>query len=389
MKFIQIALFFLMTTFAKGQTLDNLMQSIEQNNPRLIALQKWLEAEEKRSETGIYPENPNVYYAYLFGSPGNSGNQQEIEITQSFRVPGYYTSKSAIRHLDFEQKQAVANKEKREILHNSKTIFFNLVFLHKKEEFQNVRDQEAQRLVALLEDGYQRGEISKPAFDKARIYAIGVTTELQKTRFDIEIFTHQLIQLNGGLPLNELLYAYPEGWLLPNLDTLLAQAKHNNPALDIARLNIIQSELEVHHQRLANLPAFEAGYRSETILDQKLQGFRAGITIPLWENTNMVKQARLHHSWSKAFLQQQETEIKTEVTSLYNETEAVWQSYTQIKTIIHDQQVSSGNLELLRAGEISFAEFVVDADFIWNARINLLQIENSYYILLSKLKSMI
>jgi outer membrane protein, heavy metal efflux system len=41
------------------------------------------------------------------GQPDAIGNQQELEITQSFKLPGYYTSKSAVQKLNFQQKQAL------------------------------------------------------------------------------------------------------------------------------------------------------------------------------------------------------------------------------------------------------------------------------------------
>lgn len=40
------------------------------------------------------------------------------------------------------------------------------------------------------------------------------------------------------------------------------------------------------------LPKFSAGYSLERTLGQKYQGISVGISIPLWENKNRVKQAK-------------------------------------------------------------------------------------------------
>ena len=122
-----IILFLAISLLGFSQSLDNFLQNIEQNNPRLIALQKWLKAEETKAKTGIYPDNPEVSYNHLWGNPDVIGNQQELEITQSFKLPGYYTSKSAVQKLNFQQKQSLAEKEKREVLHTARTAWFNLV----------------------------------------------------------------------------------------------------------------------------------------------------------------------------------------------------------------------------------------------------------------------
>ena len=103
-KLIYTFLFLIVSIVGFGQALENFVQHVEQNNPRLIALQKWLEAEETLAKTGIYPSNPEVSYNYLFGNSEAIGNQQELEITQSFKLPGYYASKAAVQKLGFQQK---------------------------------------------------------------------------------------------------------------------------------------------------------------------------------------------------------------------------------------------------------------------------------------------
>ncbi|MFO7614697.1 MAG: TolC family protein [Bacteroidales bacterium] len=370
-----------------GQSFDSFMQSIEQNNPRLITLQKWLEAEETKAKTGIYPDNPEVSYNYLWGNSDALGNQQELEITQTFKLPGYYTSKSAVQKLNFQQKQALAEKEKREILHTARTAWFNLVWLHKKEALLIIRKEDAEKLVAIMQEGFDGGEISKPAFDRARIYAMGVQTEWQKVQSEIEVQNLYLRQLNGDNSISSLVFEYPMDWVLPVLDSLLANLPENNPDLVMAQLGIQQSENEVKQQRMNSLPSFEAGYKLETILDHKLQGFHAGISIPLWKNTNSVKYAQLQTEWSKVNLTQQESEVKMLVSGLYYEIIALDKNYDQMRQIMDEETVSGSSLELLHSGQISFTEYLVDNELIWDTQSQFLVIENAYFTLLSKLKT--
>jgi len=51
---------------AFGQSLDSLLFSIQKNNHRLAAMEKWLEAEQARARTGIYPDNPELSYVYMW-----------------------------------------------------------------------------------------------------------------------------------------------------------------------------------------------------------------------------------------------------------------------------------------------------------------------------------
>jgi outer membrane protein TolC len=386
-KLINTILFLVVSIVGFGQTFDSFLQSVERNNPRLIALQKWLEAEETKAKTGIYPDNPEVSYNYLFGNPDVIGNQQELEITQSFKLPGYYTSKSAVQKLDFQQKQALAEKEKRAVLHSARTAYFNLVWLYKKEALLKNRNADAEKLVALMKDGFEGGEISKPAYDKARIYAIGVQTEFQKVQSEIEVQNQYLSQLNGGNSIDGLTYEYPLDWELPVLDSLLSNLAESNPELVMSQLAIQQSEKEIKNQQMNSFPSFEAGYKSETILDQKLQGFHAGVSIPLWQNKNTVKYAKLQTETSKANFSQQESELKAKVSALYFEVKALNDSYQQMKSIMDEEQVSESSLELLQSGQISFTEYLVDADLIWQTQNQFYQNEYTYFELLSRLKT--
>jgi outer membrane protein, heavy metal efflux system len=93
---IYIILFLIAPLLGSTQNLDSFLKSVDQNHPRIVALEKWLEAEKTRARTGVYPDNPKISYDYLFGNTEAIGDQQEFEIMQSFKLPGYYSSKARI-----------------------------------------------------------------------------------------------------------------------------------------------------------------------------------------------------------------------------------------------------------------------------------------------------
>ncbi|HSV87313.1 MAG TPA: TolC family protein [Bacteroidales bacterium] len=385
---IGFLLFLLVPLFGSGQALDELLQNVEKNNPRLIALQKWLEAEETKAKTGIYPENPEVSFQYLFGNPAAIGNQHEFGVMQSFRLPGFYLSKSEIQQLTFKQMQALADVDKREVMHSASSVYFHLVMLHQKADALKARQTNANVLVELFTEGFEAGEISRPLLDKARIHAIGVEHELLAALSEIKVQIHLLEQISGVVSLANLTFSYPADREIPLLERILTDLPENNPHLMMAQLNIRQREMEITHNRIANLPSFSAGYRSEAILDQSLQGFHVGITIPLWQNRNMVRHARLQHDWAKAHFTQQESELVAQISGMYHQLIALQTSYRQMKDVLEQEQVLPGNLELLQSGQISFSEYLVNADLVWEARKQYFQTEYEFFVLLSKLRSM-
>lgn len=386
-KILSIILLVSVLAACYGQSFDSYVHDVEQNNPRLIALQKWLEAEETKAKTGIYPDNPEVSYYHLWGNSDAMGNQQEFEIIQSFRLPGYYTSKSAVQQLSYQQKRALADMEKREILHHARTAYFKLVWLQKTEALLQSRNEDAGNLVTKMQEGFDAGEISKPAYDKARIYAIGVQTEWQMVQAEIAVQNQFMQQLNGNNPIDGFVPEYPLDLEIPLLDSLLANLSESNPDLVMAQLGIQQAETEVKHQQMSSWPTFSAGYKSEIILDQNLQGFHAGISVPLWQNKNSVKLAKLQTEWSMANLVQHESEVRMQISGLYYQMLALKTSYEQMKAIIDEDEIATGNLELLKSGQITFADYLVEVNFIRETQNQFLQTENAYFELLSKLKT--
>ena len=370
---------------SNGQTLDSLLKSIERNNPVLVTQQKWLEAEEANSKTGNYIDNPEITYNYLWGNQDALGDQKEFEIVQPFRLPGYYTSRSDVKQIQYEKKALSVEKIKQEVIHTARIAYFTLVWLSKKEQILKIRLEESEKLVLLIQEGFERGEISKPAFDKVRIYHIRVHNDWQKCNNEIEAQSNLLRQLNGGIHISDLIYEYPINWIMPELDSLLSRLPDRNYDIRLARFNIAESDKKIKAEKMNSFPIFEAGFKSETIFNQKLQGIHAGTTIPLWENKNQVKTAKLVHEWSKASYLQVESEIRTEVISLYNNTKITYSIYQQMKDIIESEQVSGSAYELLKSGQISFTEYFVEMQFIFDSRYNFLETEKEYFHLMSEL----
>jgi len=195
-----------------------------------------------------------------------------------------------------------------------------------------------------------------------------------------------LQQINGGISLDNILLGYPQNIVLPDLNSILAKVHQQNPDILIAKYNTGISEKQVKLENMNRLPKLEAGYKSETILNQKLQGFHTGISIPLWENKNLVKQAKLENIWSQSYYDQVVSEVTANLKSVYAEALATYQNYSMMKDIMESSQLSESSMQLLKAGEISFPEYLTEVQFIFESQFNYLETERNYYLSLNKLQ---
>jgi outer membrane protein, heavy metal efflux system len=364
---------------------DSLLKSIEVNNPMIKASLKWLEAEKSRSRTGIYPDNPDITYNYLWGSPDAIGNQQEFEITQKFRFPGYYFARSSMQKMEFGQSEIMVEKTKNDILFKAQNEIITLIWLTKKELTLSKKLKESSDLLAMMQQGFERKEYSKPAFDKVRIYHLNNQTEIAKLNTEILVHQEILQQLNGGIPVNFTFEDYAIAVALPKLDSLQAILMEFNPDIRIADLNMDLSGEKVKVENMNRLPKIEAGYKGETILNQKLQGIHTGISIPLWENKNKVKQAKIEENWSQLNYDQLVSEITSNLKAVYSNAQSVLMNYRNIKEIAADPSLSESTLQLLKSGEISFPEYLTEVQLIYENQLNFLEVERDYFILQNKI----
>lgn len=376
----------LLLTPAYSQIPDSLLRSIEANNPVIRAGASWLESERARSKTGIYPANPEITWNYMWGNTDAIGDQKELEITQSFMFPGYYTAKYSMQKLDFSQKEIMVEKTRKEVLFNAANEVIMLTWLGKKEGLLVNKFNESSRLLEMMLNGFERDEISKPAFDKVRLYHLRNQTDLEKLRAEIASHRETLIMMNGGSPVNFRFTDYGSIGTLPDFDELSKKVPDSNPDIRIARITKELRGSLVRVEKLNRLPRFEAGYKGETIMNQELRGIHTGISVPLWENKNKVKQAKLEKTWSDLNYEQVVAEVTTALRMYYLKARSALDSYDNAREIISDQDLSTSTNALLDAGEISFPEYLTEIQLIFDNQLSFLETERDYYLLLNELK---
>jgi len=138
---------------------------------------------------------------------------------------------------------------------------------------------------------------------------------MARLKSEIQVHHETMQQLNGGIPVDFIITDYAIPTLLPTFDSLQAKLMEYNPDIRIAYLNKDLSGAKVKEENMNRLSKIEAGYKGETILNQKLQGIHTGISIPLWENKNKVKQAKIEENWSQLNYDQavSETHIQSQI----------------------------------------------------------------------------
>jgi outer membrane protein TolC len=145
------------------------------------------------------------------------------------------------------------------------------------------------------------------------------------------------------------------------------------------------SKQQVKLSRAQALPKLSAGYYSERILGEKLQGAVIGISIPLWENRNTVKQAKAGVLSSESALEDSRIQFYNRLQSLFNQSVGLREAAQKYR----DALSSYSNEPLLRksldAGEISLLDYLLEVEFYYDAFNNMLEVERDYALAVAEL----
>ena len=288
-------LFVIIPTIGFAQTFEEVLEKIAQNNTQLKAADQLRQLEIGEAKTGRYLDDPAIEGSYLFGSPGSTGNQIELLVSQSFKYPGYYSAlrKAAGRQVELAEVEFILAKKEIEI--HAAQILTELIYQDQKVKMLESWTGEADTLAAAWQKIFDKGEATILELQKARKVKAEMTFELLNARARKSMLQLQLEQLNGGQPIelkNISFAAIPS----PTSDSLMTFFDMNPYNEHWLALEQMQQE-KIRVAKLNKLPEMEAGYRYESILDQSLQGPYIGLSIPLWEkkNTVQLEQARLEY----------------------------------------------------------------------------------------------
>jgi outer membrane protein TolC len=101
-----------------------------------------------------------------------------------------------------------------------------------------------------------------------------------------------IASMNGGNAYEIPDTTYPD-LKLPAADSISAIAFRVDPEIKVLEAEKKLAAETVRLQRSLWLPQFKVGYGEETVLSDTYRGVQAGITVPLWQNLNTVRQAVL------------------------------------------------------------------------------------------------
>lgn len=355
------------------------MKLVLENNPSLRAAREAYQVALLRAGTGNAPPNPEVEFGYLFGNPSEIGNRIDFSVSQEVDFPTTYVHRSRVRKIRNSQAELEYTLTRQEVLLLARQLMIERIYLNSKHILLEERRSQARAIHEDYQQKVEAGEEGQLTLNQSRLHLVTLESEFEQIQSMILNNQLSVRELTGGSDLEILETTLPQTALIIR-DSIV------NAYLQSPDLLLYQQKLELKREEKSvmvsqNLPKLSAGYYSESVLDLKFKGFQIGISLPLWENSNSIKNAKSSVVFAEADAQRFSFQLEKEVLQMLNQLDNL-----ELRIQNLEAALDTGNtLELLALsldnGEISLTEYFYASDFHFRNQLLLLDLQRDRLLL--------
>ncbi len=361
----------------QAQNIEQVLQSIEQNNKELQSQAQLSKAQKMGNRTENNLPDPTVSYSSFYKNGMGPGHGTETVVSQGFDFPTQYITRNRQATLENEaidiQQQAV----RRDILLQAKLLCLDLIQLNQEKELIQIRMKNANDLQAMYEKRLQTGDANALEVNKVKMERMNVQTEVAQNNAAHRTALQTLLAMNGNLPLEFSATAYPQVKEINDYNTLRDEVIASD--LDLQAMGYVAraAEKQVSVDKQNWLPKLQAGFRRNTDSEMSMNGFVIGGSIPLFSNRKKVQIAKAQALSAQLLKEDAQLEKENELMALYNEMKQLKQALDT-----YDVPLMHRSLALLKQaleeGQLSLIEYFVEAEGIYKNLQARMQLENQY-----------
>ena len=382
--YITLAACLFFTTGMQAQSIDEVLRQIEQNNKELQSQQHATRAAQLEVQTQNNLEDPSVEYSPFYTKGITGMSSSELVVTQGFDFPTLYAARSRSGKLQREALHRQYEATRRDILLNAKNLCLDLVMLNKQQGLLEERKKNADELLALFEKRLEEGDAGILEVNKIKMERMSVQTEVSQNNAAHRTALQQLLAMNGNLPMDFTSRDYPQVEALKDYNALYDEVMATDATLLAADAAARAAEKNISVSRQSWLPKLEIGYRRNTSLDEKSNGFLIGGSLPIFSNRKKHQIARAQAISAQYQLDNTRLQAEAQVQSQFNEMQ-------QLTTAMqaYDVELMHQTLDMLKeavtAGQLSIIDYYTEADNVYRNLQAYMELENQYQKLMASI----
>lgn len=340
-------------------TVQTAITDIERNNITLKALRKACDAEKIGNATGYYLEDPEVEFSYSWGSPADIGTRQDISVTQSFDIPTILGKKRKVAEMKNEMAEWQYRADRMNILLEARLLLIDMIYYNKMLLELAKRKTSAQAIMDAQKLRLDKGDGNIIEYNKARMMFSTVEVETEQMETERNAVHSQLVRLNGGSDVTVDLYEFEPIGLPLDFSEWFGRKAETIPALAYMASSTALSEKELSVAKAMKFPAVSIGYVRENTLGQYYHGVSVGMSIPLWNRKNTVRQAKVAAEAARYRQENAVSQYRGQLEVLYNRTSGLRKTVEEYRLMLRETSSEALLAKALDAGEISVIEYYV------------------------------
>ena len=372
-----LALFGSISLYAQNN-INSVLTSIEENNTTLKALRETAESQKLENRTGIYLSNPEVGFNYLWGNPVDMGNRTDFSVTQTFDIPTITGMKSKVANGKNDLVEWQYKADRMNIMLEAKQYCIELIYYNALGKELNLRLEHAQTIAESYKKRLATGDANKLEYNKIQLNLSSVQGEMSRIEVERNTLLSQLKRLNGGKDVIFDESQFAQIQLPLNFDDWFINAEQKNPVLAYIKQEIEVSKRQVSVSKAMGLPTFSAGYMSEKVVGQRFQGVSVGVSIPLWENKNRVKQAKAAVRAAESREADSKQQFYSNLQIQFNRAMGLQNTAQAYRKSLFTANSTDLLKKALDAGEISLLDYMVEIGLYYETVNQALQAEMDY-----------
>jgi outer membrane protein TolC len=186
----------------------------------------------------------------------------------------------------------------------------------------------------------------------------------------------ELAAMNGGIKVLLKAEAIPSQQLPSDFDQWYQHAEQSSPTLRRMEQAVQAGTYQEKLNRALSLPRASAGYMSENRTGEHFQGVTVGISIPLFENKNTVKYARVKTLAWQNIMADYRVQLYNQLRIQYDKAVALQKTVEDYRQSLRLYQNNSLLKKALDQGEISLLEYLMELTLTYTTTDDYLEAEN-------------
>ena len=361
----------------QAQSIDHVLQSIEQNNKELQSAMQLTKAQKMENRTGNNLPDPTVSYSSFYKNGAGPGHGTEFVASQGFDFPTQYITRKNQADLANEALNKEQLAVRRDILLKAKTLCLDLILLNQEKALMDIRKQNADELESLYNQRLEAGDANILEVNKIKMERMNVQTEVAQNHASHRTALQSLLAMNGNLPLEFAETNYPQVKDINDFQMLRDEVIASDLDLQALSYTTKAAEKQISVNKQDWLPKLEAGFRRNTDTEMSMNGFVVGGSIPLFSNRKKVQIAKAQALSAQLMKEDAQLQVENNLMALFHEMQQLKEAMNA-----YDVPLLYRSLDLLKQalqeGEISLIEYFVEAETVYKNLQARMQLENQY-----------